>query len=1152
MSGSAFSFVIEVTNLGVELRLAARRSGLLDRLIRLSTVHSLESLPAQEQALAFALADLRALAEDDCGALRIEPARVFMAHDLVSRVDGDTAAALGLPPIVDLDFETAVDGMLGAPSFRLRYSWRRDGRPSATSRTGAILQTDRGLRRLPEFILHAIEIAEAFEAGEPLAEHWAALARFRRALEPEAAEDNRTAPDFAGRLRMTDFLSSLKVRVADALSVSPFETAGGIDFDPVPFAREALERRRDASGDIGEADAELSGGALETFQLDFRRSGAKPAYRVGDNAFLVIDRTAAPALTAMARAQRAPAGERTAFALNPQPAIVAAMRAQLEAEGRFKDLSDSEIEATVEAAVDPVLIETTEFAERVIGVGRWRPPSLPLAAAARSTWLPEDFDGKTRELIAALDLPALLVLKATVDAALEIERTEACAPVPLPNGGVITPSGAVSDTIAQRIAELEGAPGEGDKPGSAGADGRDEGPTVLKTAENFFDVAWRPERAPRASTVDWTQPERIATPLMEHQVDSLKWMIDTWRAGLPGVLNADEQGLGKTLQTIAFLAWLQDQVASDAAPDGPILVVAPTSLLQNWEAEVARHLIGQRLGKLVRLYGSALGDRRKPGLRGMDIHDGDARLDFNDVANACTLGRSGGIWMLTTYTALTNYQHSFAKLPFSVAVFDEIQALKNPASLRAAAARAMNADFRIGLTGTPIENRTTDLWAIMDQLAPGALGSLRAYAAAFGEPERDAMRILHERVFQGSDTLPALGLRRLKQQVAKDLPPKRRIMHPRLMPLAQAERYEAARHGMAQGGAGATLKLLHHIRTVSAHPGLDDAPGNDPDRFIADSARLSAVMDVLRMVRARGERALVFIEHQKLQHRFAALAKRIFSLDSVPIINGSTPVAQRMAIVTRFQRHLAHDEGFDLLVLGPRAAGVGLTLTAATHVIHLSRWWNPAVEEQCNDRVHRIGQTRPVTIHTPIAIHPKYTLGSFDCLLQDLMTRKRGLASAALWPMGDTEGDAAELERRMNEAEVNTSTASDPSGAATNFNLSGFADLDVAESIGEGAYFLRWVDGRGGGAVVLTAEATATSEAAMRALHAVRVAKPREDICAVVAIAPQGATAETLRDRSPAPVTALDANLAPVWPNYILSGIAAAEDSSRGHISQGR
>ncbi|MCJ2091140.1 SWF/SNF helicase family protein [Methylobacterium sp. J-072] len=261
---------------------------------------------------------------------------------------------------------------------------------------------------------------------------------------------------------------------------------------------------------------------------------------------------------------------------------------------------------------------------------------------------------------------------------------------------------------------------------------------------------------------------------------------------------------------------------------------------------------------------------------------------------------------------------------------------------------------------------------------------------------------------------PHLALRRIKDVVARDLPEKVRRLHPRPMPDRQAEAYEDAHFKLAQGGAGAALKMLHHIRTVSVHPSLDTAEADAA--FVEASARLSAVFEILGSVAEWGERALVFVEHRRMQHRFVELARARFGLPRVDLINGDTPISQRQAIVNRFQRHLDGEGQFDLLVLGPKAAGTGLTLTAATHVIHLSRWWNPAVEEQCNDRVHRLGQTRPVTIHVPMAIHPGYREGSFDCLLHGLMHRKRQLAASALWPMGDTQADVGELTRLLDGA----------------------------------------------------------------------------------------------------------------------------------------
>ena len=234
------------------------------------------------------------------------------------------------------------------------------------------------------------------------------------------------------------------------------------------------------------------------------------------------------------------------------------------------------------------------------------------------------------------------------------------------------------------------------------------------------------------------------------------------------------------------------------------------------------------------------------------------------------------------------------------------------------------------------------------------------------------------------------------------------------MPEPQASAYEEARGKLASGTLGGALKMLHHIRSVSVHPNASSS--TDDAVYIRMSARLLAAIEILHEIRERGERALVFIEHVKIQHRFIELVKREFGLPHVDLINGSTPIPRRQEIVNRFQEHLDRDRVFDLLVLGPKAAGTGLTLTAATHVIHLSRWWNPAVEEQCNDRVHRIGQTKPVTVHVPMAIHPEYQHNSFDCLLHSLMTRKRRLASSALWPMGDTKDDTNQLQQMLSSS----------------------------------------------------------------------------------------------------------------------------------------
>ncbi len=181
------------------------------------------------------------------------------------------------------------------------------------------------------------------------------------------------------------------------------------------------------------------------------------------------------------------------------------------------------------------------------------------------------------------------------------------------------------------------------------------------------------------------------------------------------------------------------------------------------------------------------------------------------------------------------------------------------------------------------------------------------------------------------------------------------------------------------------------------------------------------------------------MENRDVQAWFAELIKIEFGLERVYVINGDTSIDARKEITDRFQRHLARDGGFDVLVMGPRAAGTGLTLTAANHVIHLTRWWNPAVEEQCNDRTHRIGQSKPVTVHIPLAVHPQLGRKSFDCLLQRLMKRKRGIADAVLWPQESDESELLSMYQTLIEPEGK------PTSTTEEFRLSDRPDLRAVE-----------------------------------------------------------------------------------------------------------
>lgn len=988
---------------GISLRPKPDRIQRVRQLLNRHSQSDLAEAANNDRQLALALADLREVGEDyPPGPLEIGEDTIRMSHQIAGSLNSQAADALGLPPLVHLVLRTDAEGLLGSPSFRLRCEWFKDGRRQSPGRVGAILQTADGDRRLPTWIQQALDVAAKPGVGD--ASHWEALARFRRQLDPGVEE---TQEREAASVSMTDFLQSLEVRLADCFSLAPKESPTGIDFDVVPFSGTRVEEVVSAGASVDETQAELRGLPLKQFQRRVRERGALPAYRLAPGEYLVVDRSAKPALEVMVRKQRAAPAERGAFVRNPRQAISVAIENHLRESGQLDGLTAEGEEEAVAAAAEPKLVETKEYSERVIGKTRYEAPDLELPSAAGTGWMPEGFADEVVESLRTMDDDAVESLCGDTEAAIETGGE-------VEVGGVAVPATeetlrAFRDVLAARRQPKGNVDGDD-------AEEEPQGPTVLETEVNFDQIRWQPEGPPRVSGMG-TEPVGVRTALKEHQRQGVVWQIAAWRAGLPGVLNADEQGLGKTLQTLAFMRWLKEHMAdaTDSARK-PILVVAPTSLLRTWENEATKHLEAGGLGQLLRLYGSALAAYKRAGAQGVDTQTGEAKLDLDLLEESVAEGKGHRFWLLTTYTTLTNYQHSLARIPFALVVFDEIQALKNPASLRAFAARAVRADFRIGLTGTPIENRCSDLWAVMDQLCPGALDTLQEFNKRYSEPDEGNMQELYDRVFKAHGEAPALAIRRTKDEAAKDLPDKARRLHPREMPERQAQAYAAARLRLAEGSPrGTALKVLHSIRAVSVHPSLSSA--DDDERFIAASARLRAAFDVLRSIRADGERALVFIEHRRMQYRFVELAKREFGLKQIDLINGSTPIAQRQAAVDRFQRHLEQDGGFDLLVLGTRAAGTGLTLTAATHVVHLSRWWNPAVEEQCNDRVHRIGQDRPVTVHVPMAIHPEYRAHSFDCLLQSLMSRKRRLASAALWPMGDTATDVGALQRGVADSE---------------------------------------------------------------------------------------------------------------------------------------
>lgn len=515
---------------------------------------------------------------------------------------------------------------------------------------------------------------------------------------------------------------------------------------------------------------------------------------------------------------------------------------------------------------------------------------------------------------------------------------------------------------------------------------------VLITEDNVESVGHLVERDLRAGELK-TLPTRLCSELYPHQQAALQWLQEHWISGSPGALLADDMGLGKTLEVLAFLVWLRELMDGGKLPHGPMLVVAPTGLLANWENEHAVHTRAPGVGRLLRAYG-----RELKGLRIVrtvtEFVVGQPVLDTERLR--------GAGWVLTTYETLRDYQHSFGRVQWVAIAYDETQKIKNPVAAMTEAAKAMNAEFQIALTGTPVENRLADLWCIVDTVRAGWLGSLNDFCRTYekvADPAAAASEL--SRTLAEDDPPPAM-LRRLKQDHLQGLPALRVHRHIASMPPEQASAYEDVVR-QARGDM-AVLEALGQLRNVSLHPRVYD--GGNPHEYIRQSARLAACFDVLDDVHARGEKALVFIESRQMQAALVEILPTRFGMSSAPmVVNGAVPGRVRQARVDMFQS----SPGFDVMLVSPKAGGVGLTLTAANHVIHLSRWWNPAVEDQCTDRVYRIGQTREVQVHLVLAEHPGYGQRSFDHKLDALLERKRSLSRAALAPVAFTGDDAGAL-----------------------------------------------------------------------------------------------------------------------------------------------
>jgi hypothetical protein len=563
----------------ITLRPRLEKRSFIGRFFAPPSPSDLDRLEPKDRDLLLAIADLRALGDGSPGELVIESDQIQLSHKLAAALNGAAAAKIGLPPLVDLTLRTDAEGLIGSPNFRLRCEWVKHGQRQSPRRIGAILETSAGVRRLPLWLMEAVEVAEAFQPGGDDIAHWTALARFRQALDPGVQTGE---PGLAARVSMTDFLSGLQVRIADRFSITPNATSD--DFEVVPFSSSGLNQAglNPDVDQVTEEQGELLGEDLRVFQRRVRDRGAVPAYRLAPGSFLVVDRSALAALTSISEAQRSPAVEREAFIRNPRARITEAVEAALRQDGQLDGLSPDAEEEAVEAAAGAVFIETSEFSERVKGV-RLFEKTVEILPGSGTTWLPEGFERLFAEALERMPDPELRGFRDTVQIGIDEKHDVVMlGELPIP---------ARPETLAAVDAHIRQREISGGEKSSAEEDRVPTKPVILDAVENFEELLWAAKLRQRRAEVSLDLPGAVRTPLKTHQVEGFHWQIEAWRVGLPGVLNADEQGLGKTLQTLAFLVWLKTHMGAPGASErGPVLVVAPTSLLENWEREVSLHI----------------------------------------------------------------------------------------------------------------------------------------------------------------------------------------------------------------------------------------------------------------------------------------------------------------------------------------------------------------------------------------------------------------------------------------------------------------------------------------------------------------------------------------------------------------------------------
>ena len=657
-----------------------------------------------------------------------------------------------------------------------------------------------------------------------------------------------------------------------------------------------------------------------------------------------------------------------------------------------KHKSREEIQKLIEQPTeyfDPNAFDLSElYSDRVIEIGVYKPKFYPFICPYKSCWIAG----------ATVETPKNGTTKVTINNEEELEKLKREIQSAKENKkGIVEYNNTQLDIedamfLAQTAEKQLKDPSQ---PAKVESENGNEARKVLIIEENAEELGF----AVKERTIEKGDKYTLFTDpflqegfsLKDHQKEGVAWLQHLYKSKASGCLMADDMGLGKTLQILYFIDWHSRKYANHK----PYLIVAPITLLENWKNEYERFFMQPRMKinmltskDVTRKFDKSIVDK----MQKMDI-------------------------ILTNYESLRISQLNFCAVEFDVVALDEAQKIKSPGTLVTNAAKALKCNFKIAMTGTPVENSLLDLWCIMDFCVPGLLGNAKAFAAQYQNPLKKEDNDIVALGNEVHDKLGVYFMRRLKKDAAKDLPDKIELKEKVLMPPVQKEAYASVVNDYTSGIQPNMLVTIMHLREVSEHPYLYDSTlfNHETDEIVETSARLQATIKFLDEIKKKEEKVIIFVERKETQKMLQKLCLKRYGIIT-KIINGDTPSIVKRYMPNKQSRQSSIDEfqavdGFNVIIMSPVAAGMGLNVTAANHVIHYSRHWNPAKENQATDRAYRIGQTKDVFVYYPMAV--RTDIKSFDETLDDLLSRKTSLATSTIFPTERVEVKQEELGQML-------------------------------------------------------------------------------------------------------------------------------------------